>query len=118
MGGWRRVEWGGWGRDGREQACGCLHDVACKRRGGIILMTTARGADGRRPGQHLHPAWLACGDRLCHSRCLPPQVVREGFDPRLGLFQATTDNRLYPNPHAQVGGGGRAGGWWVEAEPE
>ncbi|PSC67747.1 E3 ubiquitin-ligase UPL6 [Micractinium conductrix] len=29
-------------------------------------------------------------------------VVREGFDPRLGLFQATTDNRLYPNPHAQL----------------
>lgn len=34
-------------------------------------------------------------------------VVREGFDPALGLFKATTDNRLYPNPHAQVGGGSR-----------
>ena len=31
------------------------------------------------------------------------QVVREGFDPDLGLFSATTDHRLYPNPHAQVG---------------
>lgn len=29
-------------------------------------------------------------------------VVKEGFDPNLGLFRATTDNRLYPNPHAQV----------------
>jgi len=35
----------------------------------------------------------------------PPQVVREGFNPEAGLFQATTDNRLYPNPHAQVGWG-------------
>lgn len=32
-------------------------------------------------------------------------VVKEGFDPNVGLFQATTDNRLYPNPHAQVGPG-------------
>ena len=31
-------------------------------------------------------------------------VVQEGFDPNVGLFKATTDNRLYPNPHAQVGG--------------
>jgi hypothetical protein len=29
-------------------------------------------------------------------------VVKEGFDPTLGLFKATTDNRLYPNPHAQM----------------
>ncbi|KAL4436604.1 hypothetical protein ABPG75_003743 [Micractinium tetrahymenae] len=29
-------------------------------------------------------------------------VVKEGFDPNLGLFRATTDNRLYPNPHAQL----------------
>ncbi|KAI3426511.1 hypothetical protein D9Q98_008876 [Chlorella vulgaris] len=29
-------------------------------------------------------------------------VVREGFDPNLGLFKATTDNRLYPNPQAQL----------------
>lgn len=27
-------------------------------------------------------------------------VVKEGFDPGRGLFRATTDNRLYPNPHA------------------
>ena len=30
------------------------------------------------------------------------QVLQQGFDPNVGLFQATTDNRLYPNPHAQV----------------
>ncbi len=29
-------------------------------------------------------------------------VLKEGFDPNLGLFKATTDNRLYPNPHAQL----------------
>ena len=29
-------------------------------------------------------------------------VVKAGFDPNLGLFKATTDRRLYPNPHAQV----------------
>jgi ubiquitin-protein ligase E3 C len=29
-------------------------------------------------------------------------VVREGFNPEAGLFKATTDNRLYPNPHAQL----------------
>ncbi|KAL4444560.1 hypothetical protein ABPG77_002377 [Micractinium sp. CCAP 211/92] len=29
-------------------------------------------------------------------------VVKEGFDPNLGLFKATTDNRLYPNPHARL----------------
>ncbi|EFN56484.1 hypothetical protein CHLNCDRAFT_57693 [Chlorella variabilis] len=29
-------------------------------------------------------------------------VVQEGFDPNVGLFKATTDNRLYPNPHAQL----------------
>ena len=32
------------------------------------------------------------------------QVVKEGFDPNVGLFKATTDNKLYPNPHAQVSG--------------
>lgn len=29
------------------------------------------------------------------------QVVREGFNPDLGLFQPTTDQRLYPNPHVR-----------------
>lgn len=27
-------------------------------------------------------------------------VVKEGFDPEAGLFNQTTDRRLYPNPHA------------------
>lgn len=27
-------------------------------------------------------------------------LVKEGYDPRLGLFLATSDNRLYPNPNA------------------
>lgn len=27
-------------------------------------------------------------------------VVKNGFDPGLGLFKATADNKLYPNPHA------------------
>jgi ubiquitin-protein ligase E3 C len=27
-------------------------------------------------------------------------VVKEGFDPGVGLFRATTDNRLFPNPRA------------------
>lgn len=45
---------------------------------------------------------------LPHSSTIHPlipagQVVREGFNPEAGLFRATTDNRLYPNPHAQVG---------------
>lgn len=29
-------------------------------------------------------------------------LVHEAFDPQLGLFLATADNRLYPNPNAQV----------------
>ena len=29
-------------------------------------------------------------------------LVKEGFDPQLGLFLATEDNRLYPNPNARV----------------
>lgn len=29
-------------------------------------------------------------------------LVKEGFDPNAGLFQATSDNRLYPNPAAQA----------------
>lgn len=29
-------------------------------------------------------------------------LVKEGFDPQLGLFLATSDNRLYPNPNARV----------------
>lgn len=28
--------------------------------------------------------------------------MKEGFDPQLGLFLATEDNRLYPNPNARV----------------
>jgi hypothetical protein len=28
-------------------------------------------------------------------------IVREGFDPDLGLFNATAENRLYPNPLAE-----------------
>ena len=28
-------------------------------------------------------------------------LVKEGFDPNAGLFKATSDNRLYPNPQAQ-----------------
>ena len=27
-------------------------------------------------------------------------LVKEGFDPRNGLFLTTSDNRLYPNPRA------------------
>lgn len=29
-------------------------------------------------------------------------LVKEGFDPNAGLFKATSDNRLYPNPSAQA----------------
>ena len=29
-------------------------------------------------------------------------LVKEGFDPNAGLFKATSDNRLYPNPAAQT----------------
>jgi len=29
------------------------------------------------------------------------EVVKEGFNPSRLLFRATTDNRLYPNPHAE-----------------
>ena len=29
-------------------------------------------------------------------------LVKEGFDPQNGLFLATSDNRLYPNPNAQL----------------
>ena len=29
-------------------------------------------------------------------------VVKDGFDPNVGLFRATTDQRLYPNPHAAL----------------
>ena len=29
-------------------------------------------------------------------------LVKEGFDPQLGLFLATSDNRLYPNPNASL----------------
>jgi len=29
-------------------------------------------------------------------------LVKEGFDPALGLFLETSDNRLYPNPSAGV----------------
>lgn len=29
-------------------------------------------------------------------------LVKEGFDPNAGLFRATSDNRLYPNPQAQL----------------
>lgn len=31
---------------------------------------------------------------------LMENLVKEGFDPQLGLFLATSDNRLYPNPNA------------------
>ena len=30
------------------------------------------------------------------------EAVKEGFDPQLGLFAATTDQQLYPNPHARA----------------
>jgi hypothetical protein len=46
------------------------------------------------------------------------QVVKEGFDPNVGLFKATTDNKLYPNPHAQVRG---VAGWlagWLAVKTE
>ena len=29
-------------------------------------------------------------------------LVKEGFDPNAGLFKATSDNRLYPNPDAHL----------------
>ena len=29
-------------------------------------------------------------------------LVKEGFNPQLGLFLATSDNRLYPNPNASL----------------
>lgn len=29
-------------------------------------------------------------------------MVREGFNPELGLFLPTTDQRLYPNPHVRA----------------
>ena len=29
-------------------------------------------------------------------------LVKQGFDPQLGLFLATSDNRLYPNPNASL----------------
>ena len=29
-------------------------------------------------------------------------LVKEGYDPQLGLFLATLDNRLYPNPNANL----------------
>lgn len=43
---------------------------------------------------------------VCNPAHHHRQVVKEGFDPDLGLFKATTDNRLYPNPHAQVSAAG------------
>jgi hypothetical protein len=53
--------------------------------------------------------WSMSSRRLClPCPALPAfaclQVVKEGFDPNVGLFKATTDNKLYPNPHAQVSG--------------
>ncbi len=30
-------------------------------------------------------------------------LIKEAFDPSAGLFNATSDNRLYPNPAAQLG---------------
>ena len=42
------------------------------------------------------PMCLPCASSL--------QAVREGFDPNRGLFQATTDQRLYPSPQARLAG--------------
>lgn len=33
---------------------------------------------------------------------LMENIVKEGFNPQLGLFLATSDNRLYPNPNASL----------------
>lgn len=30
-------------------------------------------------------------------------LIKQAFDPSAGLFNATSDNRLYPNPAAQLG---------------
>lgn len=59
-----------------------------------------------------HPGNQPLYIRNCHLLLCSSQVVREGFNPEAGLFRATTDNRLYPNPHAQVGRPGCVGVAW------
>lgn len=45
---------------------------------------------------------LACLPAAAPSLLSPAQVVREGFNPDLGLFLPTADQRLYPNPHVRA----------------
>ena len=46
---------------------------------------------------HTASGWLTS---LNEAATLPNVLLLQGFDPYVGLFASTSDNRLYPNPEA------------------
>lgn len=46
---------------------------------------------------HTASGWLTS---LNEAATLPNVLLLQGFDPNVGLFASTSDNRLYPNPEA------------------